>query len=341
MKTQQIDGQDYRLPSSLNAFQQDMYVHLINWKRQHVTREPGIGPRGLHYDAILPDSYADQYPFVYPDVVDSLKQHRLSYPFRTHLYFNHMASSQAANINLFLPLLQHANVNAILGRLKPDFARLATEKLDRGYQLEFWGDKPNGGHLNDKKKVSGTDADIAIAYYNHEGELCLWLIEHKLTEDEFTDCGGYKSNQKHKNPRRDCRKSFAELVADKHWCYYHDKCHFAYWDITADNQAFFANGAGFTGCPFRGGLNQLWRNQLLGLSIEQDTSQGYKHVTFSVVKHKGNISLDKSLDRYRELIAHNPKFSVFTSTDVIEAAGMCRDAELDKWIAWYRDLYSV
>ena len=90
-----------------------------------------------------------------------------------------------------------------------------------------------------------------------------------------------------------------------------------------------------------GGLNQLWRNQLLGLSIEQDERQPYKHVTFSVVKHPRNTYLDQSLADYKHLIANNPKFSVFTSKDVLDAAAGPSDPELDKWIAWYRDLYAL
>ena len=74
MKTFTIDGQDYRLPEMLNPFQQEMYVHLINWKWAHITREPGLD-RGVIYDAVLPAQYADQFPIIYPDIVDALKAH--------------------------------------------------------------------------------------------------------------------------------------------------------------------------------------------------------------------------------------------------------------------------
>ena len=90
-----------------------------------------------------------------------------------------------------------------------------------------------------------------------------------------------------------------------------------------------------------GGLNQLWRNQLLGLSIEQDERQPYKHVMFSVVRHPRNTYLKQSLAEYEALIANDPKFSVFTSRDVLDAAAGLSDPELDKWIAWYRDLYAL
>ena len=55
-----VDGQDYRLPGSLNDFQQAMYIHLINWKWAHITRDPGQ-VRGVVYDAALPERYKDQF----------------------------------------------------------------------------------------------------------------------------------------------------------------------------------------------------------------------------------------------------------------------------------------
>lgn len=48
----------------------------------------------------------------------------------------------------------------------------------------------------DHNPVSGTDADIAVAYRDYDDDLCLWLIEHKLTEKEFTSCGGFRSRGK-------------------------------------------------------------------------------------------------------------------------------------------------
>ena len=54
-----VDGRDYRLPGALNGFQEEMYVHLINWKWKHITNDPGRD-RGTLYDAILPDSFADR-----------------------------------------------------------------------------------------------------------------------------------------------------------------------------------------------------------------------------------------------------------------------------------------
>jgi len=50
---------------------------------------------------------------------------------------------------------------------------------------------------------------------------------------------------------------------------------------------------------------------------------------------------DRSLHAYHDLIDHNLKCSVFTSTDVLAAAGACADAELNRWIAWYQTRYNI
>lgn len=348
MKIYSTNGKDYRLPNELNTFQLELYIHLIDWKQKYITKESGTA-RGYLYDAILPESYSKQeeWPHLYQGIQGALKNHRRKNDFRIHPHFYHMASSQAANINLFLPILHHSAANAILRTIRPDFETLATEYLDHGYCIEFWGGnfnltgigQSNNGLLGDKSKMAGTDSDIAIAYRNQHGELCLWLVEHKLTEKEFTECGGFKS--KGRRARHDCSKSFAQLLETPQSCYYHDVRKYKYWEISKVYTAFFANHAAYSTCPFRGGMNQLWRNQLLALSIEQDAGQPYKHVHFSVVSHPDNHHLDGTLAAYKELIVDNPKFSVFTSEEVVSAAEQQHIATLDKWVAWYRGLYRL
>lgn len=330
------DDHSYRLPSELNPFQAEMYAHLISWKWAHITKEPGID-RGREYDAILPSRYADKYPLLYPPIVAGLMTHLQKFPFRLHTHFNHMASSQAANLNLFLPVLLNPGAAEIMRAINPQFARLATEHLDHGWRIEFWDE--GFGALGDKSELSGTDSDIAIAYYNHADELCLWLIEHKLTEKEFTTCGGFRS--KGRRECHDCTRSFSEILKNKNTCYYHDVRKFKYWDITEANRSFFANHAKYAQCPFQGGMNQLWRNQLLALAVEQDEQQPYQHAHFSVVRHPGNTALDASLTAYKDLIANNPKFSTFTSANVIRAAEEKGDASLRAWATWYKELYML
>ena len=350
MKIQSIGGHDYKLPDVQSLFEREMYVHLIQWKWAHVSKEAGHYEhkgRMIPYDAILPDACKreEKMPHLHPSVWGHLAAHRSRNPFRIHPHFYHMASSQAANINLFLPILHHPAASAILGAIKNDFKTLATDQLDHGYCLEYWGGNFGGalfdkGLLGDKSAKAGTDADIAIAYRNQQDTLCLWLIEHKLVEQEFTACGGFKSKGRTNTTRHNCTRTFSQMLADSSTCYYHDKCQYRYWDLTKANEAFFVNHVEHPQCPFQGGMNQLWRNQLLALATEQQ-GKPYKHAHFSVVRHPDNKALETSLTAYRNLIDNNSKFSTFISSAVIQAAEQHADSGLRQWITWYKELYKL
>lgn len=336
MNVQHVNGREYRLPRSLSAFQLRLYVHLIEWKWKHITREPGCYG-GFDYDAILPEGVRGDLRMIYPEAVPALLDHRKKFPFRAHTHFNHMASSQAAVVNLFLPILRHPRAAEVLGALNPHFARLATEELDGGFRFEFW-DEPFGT-LGDKTAWSGTDADLAIAYYNHRGELCLWLIEHKLAESGFTPCGGLKSRAR--QPQHDCTRSLSDILSNKNSCYHHDVRRRNYWTITEGNRALFLNHTMHRECPFQDGKNQLWRNLLLALAVEQDARQRYRHGSLSVVKHPDNPHLEETLSAFANLIGHDERFSIFSSVDVVRSAEAVHDSKFDAWARWYRDLYML
>lgn len=343
MKTEIINGKTYRLPGNLSKFQKEMYVHLINWKLDVLgIQEPGnykYKGRLIQYDAILPESSHDSFPLIYSEILNDLLEHQKEYPFKLHQHFNHMASSQAANVNLFLPVLLSSKADEILEELKSDFKCLEKEELYKGFQIEYWDGKgKEKGLLGDHNLQSGTDSDIAIAYRNKNNDLCLWLIEHKLTEAEFTTCGAAKSNGRDKE-RHTCDASFNQLIEGKSKCYYHDVRKNNYWNITEKHQEFFVNHSKYDKCPFIKGMNQLWRNQLLGFGLEDEGR--YKHVYFSVVHHPENKALDSSMNEYKELINYNPKFSVFTSDQVVEITKKQNDESLDKWIEWYSKLYKL
>jgi hypothetical protein len=342
------DGDEYALPSSLSKFKLQMYLHLSKWKKLNINSKRGkyiYKEKEYFYDTILDENDWKYLPHIYPNIKVNYEEYFSKYPFRLHLHFYHMVSSQVANINLFLPILHHPQCNNILSQLKPDFKKLVKSNFfegetDDGYRLEYWSGNSisNKGVLGDHNSQSGTDSDIAITYFNNNDELCLWLIEHKLTEEEFTECGGFKSEGRNKSKHL-CEKSFSEIINDKHICYYHDIRKSEYWNITEEHQSFFTNANTHTSCPFKGGMNQLWRNQLMGLALEKTGK--YKHVYFSVVHHPENDALSESMNEYKKLIANNKKFFHFTSRDVINAAEKIGDSAIDEWVSWYKGLYNV
>ncbi len=293
----------YKLPKKLTDFQLSLYIHLIEWKWEHLTTKPGIYKEN-EYDAILPKEFQnDLHPLYRPIVQEIRKNHQ----FKIHTHFGHMASSQAACVNLFAPLLLNKEIaRTILPIINPKFSTLADDVLDGGFRFEYW-DASNP--LNDHTDAAGTDSDIAIAYYDTNGDLSLWLIEHKLTEDEFTTCGGYRSKGNH--TKAFC-KNGAKIVNDNTKCYYQYHCQYKYWEITSASELFDRDELKTRlRCPFIGGENQLWRNQLMAYSIKEKMQ--FKHVHFSVVHHPQNGDLQKTIDSYMNLLNNKRNYSAIIS----------------------------
>ena len=287
---------------------------------------------GRHeYDAILPKEFAEKgYP-LYQPLVKGIKNHS----FKKHKHFAHMASSQAACINLFLPILQDSKIaDTIFPRINPTFRKLATEYLETGFQFEYW-EKSNP--LNDHTPAAGTDSDIAIAYYDNENKLSLWLIEHKLTEDEFTTCGGYRSKgDKQKEKCKNCKL----IISDESHCYYKYHCDYKYWEITNKSGLFNKSKLNQrVKCPFIGGENQLWRNLLMGYAIQEKGI--FKNVHFSVVHHHENTDLQTTMDKFRDMLNDQAQFSSFTSKNIVESAKRVNNPDIHEWLKWYSALYRV
>jgi len=319
---------------------------LIDWKRKHITAESG-SYRGVEYDAMLPDSARGKLPHLYEPVRALFRDHQRRFPFKTHKFADHMASSQIACANLFLPLMGEPDAAArILRQVKPDLGSIAVECLDQGFRIEFWDEVPDGparqkGMLGDHNKSTGTDSDFAIAYRNHDGMLCLWLIEHKLTEAEFTPCGGAKS--KGRIPGIHACSPTAEIMKNPALCYYHSACGYQYWPLTlAETKEFPPERLrNHDMCPFAGGMNQLWRNQLLAIAIERAQQWPYQEVCFSVVRHPHNRALDASVEAFRQLTGSNGRFFAFTPKPIVDEAKRAGELSLRTWAQWYGDLYGI
>lgn len=331
---------------SYKVFRDRIYSYLLSYKLEKITKDQGIF-RGLKSDYFLPENIVSKdYPaMLYEPIIPVVEEIQNSeYKYKPHIFSKiHIASSQTACINLFIPILESQHADDILKELTAtpsNFDHIDRDELFHGYRLEFWDstDDKDKGLLGDHSKQAGTDSDIAIAYRDKQGNLCLWLIEHKLTEKEFTECGGYKSSKNEdKSMCQSC--SLSGIIADPSICYYHHKCGYNYWGIMSmpGVSDFFNGELNLKGCPFRRGLNQLWRNQLLAIALEQQNPNKFYEVYFSVVHHPENHFLTQSMNEYRELINHSPKFGSFTSLDLIEAVKI--DPQLLEWIEWYSLVY--
>lgn len=90
-----------------------------------------------------------------------------------------------------------------------------------------------------------------------------------------------------------------------------------------------------------GGMNQLWRNQLLAISLERSNSKKwpYKKVYFSVVYHPKNNSLLPSILEFQQLIGSSDRFFTFPSDKLINQARLIDHPKLKNWLKWYQELY--
>ena len=327
-----------------NDFKNRIYANLVKYKNEHITTDCG-SYMGRKQEEFLPKVYWNDTPaMLYEGIKATVEDIQKSdYKYKPHLFASkHVASSQTACVNLFVPILESPMVNDILKSLDAcpkDFEHIAKNHLYNGYRFEFWDsvDENSKGLLGDHTKQAGTDSDVAIAYYNTDGDLCLWLIEHKLTEQEFTTCGAYNSKGNNAEGRHNCLTcTMGDILANSDKCYYHKVNKYNYWKIMAVGAVDFYSGEySGKGCPFRGGLNQLWRNQLLAIALEKEGT--YTNVSFSVVYHPENTSLNTSIQTYSKLTNYSPKFNSFTSDQLINAA-KC-DNSLKEWITWFEKVY--
>ena len=94
----------YRIPKHLSDFQKEMYRHLIEYK-WNVLKVKELGQYAGHaYDAILPEDLKGKLPHLYKPIRQRFFDHQKTFHFKTHKFADHMASSQIACANLFLPI---------------------------------------------------------------------------------------------------------------------------------------------------------------------------------------------------------------------------------------------
>ena len=325
---------------SYQDFQQKVYSYLIKYKKESLKIDgKGISDHGVEHDCLFPKPYCDEKipAMLYEGIKDTVKDIQKSkFAYKPHHAASvHVARSQTACINLFVPILESKYADKILkesGVAPKGFDHIDRDQLRKGYCFEYWESSLEGpkGLLGDHSPHAGTDSDVAIAYRNKDNELCLWLIEHKLTEREFTTCGGYRSSLEKGN----CISfGIKELMENHDKCYYHKHCRYYYWKIMDAHSSFFCGKYEGKGCPFRSGINQLWRNQLLALELE---FRGvFVEVYFSVVSHPENSFLDQTMSEYRKLIKNSPKFNDFKSNVLVDKAV----AYLPDWSNWYKKVY--
>jgi len=280
----------------------------------------------------------------YEECANDIKsfQQKRGFDFHRFVKKPHIASSQAACFNLFMPIMKSDRAVDVLKAVKPDIASIDYSHLEKGFAFEYWRDEPNNdgskGLLGDHSTQAGTDADFALSYIDNKDNHCLWLVEHKLTESEFTRCNVVHNGKHPIEEKLCCTFDVKSLIDNPLKCYYSNTKHYRYWECTKKYIDSFPGLQSITkvGCPFADGMCQLWRNVLLARTAQE--KYGYEKVYFSVVKPDGNTALNESIKQFKGIVDEGV-FSVFNPSTLVQAAKATPDSNLKDWAKWYSETY--
>ena len=147
-------GKEYK------EFQKKIYDCLVDYKKKHITRDCGKY-KGEEHPAFLPEKFwTEELPaMLYDGIRETVREIQNSeFKYKPHIFaYKHVASSQTACVNLFVPIMESESVNDILKSIEAcpkDFKCVAVEQLFHGYRFEFWDstDEKSKGLLGDHSK---------------------------------------------------------------------------------------------------------------------------------------------------------------------------------------------
>ena len=164
---------------SYQDFQEKIYSCLIKYKKESLNvNDKGTSAHGVEHDCLLPKPYcyAKIPVMLYDGIKETVKDIQASkFAYKAHLSASvHVASSQTACINLFVPILESEYADQILigaGVVPKDFDHIDRNQLRKGYCFEYWESTLEGtkGLLGDHSPNAGTDSDVAIFASRYTG----------------------------------------------------------------------------------------------------------------------------------------------------------------------------
>lgn len=290
-----------KLYQSGNPWQRKAYSHLSEHLEKKGIREFGVSARGTSYQHLLQEEDA-RYNFVnerlYKQTLERFSQHKAG---DLNRILTNTASSQAYCFNLFLYLNEHKTLSSelfseLFGKtvevkhieleFTPNQMLVQPFASDSFTPSEAITEK-NDESIGDQSEFAGTDADVAVFYtYNRSESVTesdtltngskkgVLLIEFKFIEAEFSVCSSYK-NKTEARPYCNSTDFYQTMIINKQaddkqkpLCGY---TRYQNWQLTAESEMFSDSltqsetitSKNIRTCPFRFGLNQLWRNMLL------------------------------------------------------------------------------
>ena len=316
-----------RIAYTPSLFAQRLRAHMAVWR----ARTDG-GDRSIMWPRWTDGIYAP-----YRDLASTVQR---SDDVRLHKYAPHLLSSQAFAFNLFLPFWEgnrrrlSACVSALAAtRLTID--RLQFEWVPPGRLLgEIVGERPVGGE-------PATAADVLLWCRLDNGQRAAVLIEVKLSEGDFTHCGGRYSRG---NRRQDVCKSARLFMRDPSACYLRrpvrQRRDRRYWEIFAQSHGSVLSAFPQTdldgSCPFAEGLQQPMRNLAIARGMEQEgiADQAW----FALCAHDANLDISARWAEWSRLLPEPSHAPVLPASEIVRAG----EAEgLKEWADYMRERYQL
>ena len=310
------------------TFAVSLQEHLEDWRRE-VDGSPERMWQ-LWTDGIYPE-----YREIAQEVVstDSVKLHQ---------YAAHLRSSQAFAFNLFLPF-RKGNRERLSERVSEAIGtgfsidEVGFEWVPPGALLgEIGGDRPVGNE-------PATAVDVILWGRLPDEQRAVVLLEVKLSETDFTHCGGRTSPG---NDKKHVCASAARFFENPNDCYLRrpqrrqrDR---RYWEIfTASHGSVLAAfpGAETEGeCPFAYNMQQPMRNLAIARGLEQDQDIDVEKAWFGLCAHDENADVAEHWEEWQSLLPERALAPSIPASEIVRAG----EAEgLQEWAAWMRTRYQL
>lgn len=305
-----------------NPWQRKAYAFLSEYLEKKGIQEFGVSGNGNSYRHLLriEDGMKN---FIAPGLYDlTLARFDSHKAGDLKRILTNTASSQAYCFNLFLYMNRHkvlANelFSQLMGKtvvvehIELEFTpnQMQVDPFSDSFTLSETITPQQDESIGDQSTFGGTDADVAV-FYSYIDDIegftssetlnrkkGVLLIEFKFIEAEFSVCSSFKNKQE---VRAYCSGPdyYRELVVHQRTdsrqqplCGY---TRYRNWAMTAKSEIFSESvtqsdtltGNRLAACPFRYGLNQLWRNMLLAERVAE--VRAYNNFDFWVVSPREN-----------------------------------------------------
>ena len=257
---------------------------------------------------------------------------------RLHSRAAHLRSSQTFAFNLFLPFREGRRerlseyVSTLVDR-RLTIDRVQFEWTPPGGLLgEIAGDRPVGNE-------PATAADVVLWGQLQNGQRAAVLTEVKLSEGDFTHCGGRYSRG---NRRQDVCKSARLFMDDPNACYLlrpvRQRRDRRYWEIFTQShgsvRAAFPHADLDGPCPFAQSLQQPMRNMAIARGMEQEgiADQAW----FALCTHQANPNIAAHWNEWSRILPEQSLAPVLSAAEIVsigEAEG------LTDWATYMRERY--